>query len=57
MAPELYAGLQYNGDDVDIFALGVLLFCTVMHKLPFEEATKSDLLYSKLIKNPKVFWD
>jgi len=57
MAPELYAGHQYNGDDVDTFALGVLLFCTVMHKFPFHRARRSDFYYSKLKRNPKAFWN
>jgi len=50
MAPEIQAGLEYNGEDVDAFSLGVLLFCIVMNSFPFGRARKSDTYYRKLMK-------
>lgn len=57
MAPEIHAGAPYKGAEVDIFALGVILFQMVMGRPPFAEATDGDLLY-KCIKfnRHNIFW-
>lgn len=44
MAPEIKQGYRYRGSEVDIFALGVILFIIVMGALPFEEPKKRILL-------------
>ncbi len=57
MAPEILAGQQYNGEKVDIFSLGVMLFVIVTCKLGFEMATKINEKY-KLIKDKEFdkYW-
>jgi len=58
MAPEILEDKCFNGAKVDIFALGVLLFCLQSSKLPFVSAKASDPWY-KHIKNQdfETFWD
>ena len=47
MAPEILQGRTYQGDKVDIFAIGVILFMVVTGHAPFEtEASQLDLYYS-----------
>ena len=48
MAPELHEKRVHNGSEVDVFALGVILFSIVAGKFPFKKATRSNNLY-KLI--------
>jgi len=57
MAPELLAGAPYKGTEVDIFALGIVLFQMVVGHPPFESATDNDLLY-KCVKcnRSEIFW-
>ena len=45
MAPEIHAVLKqeaqpYDARKSDVFALGVVMFCLVLGRLPFEYATK-----------------
>lgn len=48
MAPEILEGKEYMGNQVDIFALGVLLYIMVVGDYPFLEANFNDKAY-KLI--------
>ena len=54
MAPEILERKTYQGDKVDIFAIGVILFMVVAGHAPFEtEACPSDLYYSQLIRGDR----
>ena len=51
MAPEILEGKQYKGSEVDIFALGTILFNVVTNfQHPFEATTEEDKNY-KMIKD------
>jgi len=58
MAPEILEDKPFNGAKVDIFALGVLLFCLYSSKLPFIAAKVNDPWF-KHIKNQdfETFWE
>lgn len=45
MAPELNQGVPYVAADVDVFSVGVSLFCMVAGKQPFKQATNQDWAY------------
>ena len=61
MAPEIHA-VRHGSDAyeallTDIFALGVILFTTVLGRFPFEYAKDSDKLFGFLKeKNFERFW-
>ena len=57
MAPELHYNDSYNGQSVDIFAAGVVLFMMMTGKKPFIEAKKTDAFY-KCIPTGRndLFW-
>ncbi|KAF7260023.1 hypothetical protein EG68_02752 [Paragonimus skrjabini miyazakii] len=42
-APELLSGKKYHGPEVDVWALGVILYMLVCGKLPFEAYTLKEL--------------
>lgn len=47
----------YYGEDLDIFACGVLLFMMVVRSSPFLSSNYNDVYYSRLIKKDKSsFW-
>ena len=50
MAPELFSGQTYDGEKVDIFALGVILFMMLTAMEPFHKA--DDLWHRRLLHNP-----
>eukprot|EP01022_Parablepharisma_sp_SALTPOND_P017044 TRINITY_DN263_c0_g1_i6.p2 TRINITY_DN263_c0_g1~~TRINITY_DN263_c0_g1_i6.p2 ORF type:complete len:298 (+),score=-25.76 TRINITY_DN263_c0_g1_i6:642-1535(+) len=47
MAPEINSG-SYSGPAADAFALGILLFCLAVKRLPFKRAQPTDPLYSRI---------
>ena len=53
MAPEINEQKFYNGTEVDIFSMGVILYSIVVGKFPFERATANNDFYS-LIKNGQI---
>lgn len=58
MAPEIWEGKTYKGTQVDLFALGVVLFAIVTGKFAFGVARENDLLYSKLKDGRNnVYWN
>lgn len=56
-APEIILDQPYDGQSVDIFATGVILFIMITKEPPFYQAKRSDSLY-KLIAVNKIdaFW-
>lgn len=66
MSPEHWHRVPYQGQDADLFAMGVSLFVMRMYKYPFDSSTtrrtpggeKADPKYQMLMSaNPQQFWD
>lgn len=49
MAPEILERKQYDGRQIDIFAVGVILFIIVVGSFPFQSASKTDDYYKLLV--------
>ncbi|TID28720.1 hypothetical protein CANINC_002347 [Pichia inconspicua] len=43
-APEIISGLQYHGDESDVWSCGVILFALLTGRLPFDDDNTRDLL-------------
>ena len=57
MAPEIKAGLEYDGRQTDIFSCGVILFIVVLGIFPFREAKKDDYYYNLLLNGKyEEYW-
>jgi len=57
MAPEIKEGKQYDGTQVDIFSLGVILFIMAVGIFPFMEARNSDYFYNLLLTGQtEIYW-
>jgi len=48
MAPEIKEGKTYDGRQIDIFSVGVILFIIVLGIFPFQEAKPDDYYYKYL---------
>jgi serine/threonine protein kinase len=48
MAPEIKEGKKYNGQKVDLFSFGVILFIIVHGIFPFKEARMEEYFYNLL---------
>ena len=58
MAPELNEKQIYDGKQVDMFALGVILFIIVRGKFPFKQAVANDSYYSLLLAGDfNKYWE
>ena len=58
MAPEIKAGMTYNGIQVDIFSAGVILFIIVNGIFPFRSADPGDYFFDLLVeKNYIKYWN
>lgn len=51
-APELVLGKQYYGQEVDVWAMGVLLYALLAGYLPFDD-NNIDSLYKKILVKKK----
>jgi len=49
MAPEIKEGKVYNGTQVDLFSVGVILFIIVQGIFPFKEARKEEYFYNLIL--------
>ena len=56
MAPEILMKLPYNGEQIDIFSSGVILFMMVNASCPFVQALSTDTWYKLLVSQPENFW-
>lgn len=57
MAPEQHLKRKYDGEKVDIFALGVILFVMMSMHPPFNSAVPSDQYYVALASEKyDIFW-
>ena len=56
MAPEIHLGESYNGQSVDLFAAGIILFTLLTKRVPFLKAQPSDPHYYSLVTDPETFW-
>ena len=56
MAPEIHLKEAYNGQSVDVFALGVVLFQMVAGTPPFMKAMDEDLFYRQIKEKSELFW-
>ena len=47
----------YSGQLVDVFNAGIILFCMVLQKMPFGEASDKDVNYKWVVRdNAEQFW-
>ena len=57
LAPEIHQNQKYDGKKADIFALGMVLFITVVGFFPFHSAKNDDEFYKLMMSNnSKLFW-
>ena len=57
MAPQIHEKKAYKGVEVDLFAVGVILFILYAGHPPFGMATKNDAYYQRLANNQAAsFW-
>jgi len=56
-APEMYSSTKYDRKQIDVFALGVLLFCLVFGYHPFSSTPYKDSQYSVFINKNQSFWE
>ena len=57
MAPEIHLRQSYQGQLVDLFALGVIIFMLYSGSKPFTKATERDPLYKLITENRShLFW-
>ena len=57
MAPEIKEQKTYDGQKVDMFSAGVILFILVQGIFPFSEAKPSEYFYEMIInRNFDKYW-
>merc|ERR1712176_815694 len=49
MAPEIKEGKTYDGTQIDMFSVGVIVFIIVQGIFPFKEARKEEYFYNLLL--------
>ena len=54
-APEILQGQEYMGELVDIWSVGVMLFCLINGFLPFEDSSQRlTVVLRKILKNEEL---
>jgi len=57
MAPEIHLRVPYQGQVVDLFAIGVIIFVMHAGRFPFKEATQKDAYYKYICRREFTkFW-
>jgi len=57
MPPELHMQTDYNGKQLDLFSIAVILFVMVKGDPPFSSASVSDANYKNICQNKnRSFW-
>lgn len=57
MAPEIKEGKTYDGKQIDMFSVGVILFIIIQGIFPFKEAKKDEYFYNLIINNKlDTYW-
>ena len=56
MAPEVTSKMPYDGQSVDLFACGVILFSMMTGEPPFSRADREDIFYRQIIEKSNLFW-
>jgi len=57
MAPEIKEGKHYDGTQVDVFSIGVILFILVQGIFPFKEARTEEFFYGLILKGDfDTYW-
>lgn len=64
MAPEIRRGETYDGKQIDVFSLGVIIFALVAGLFPFGQANPNDTYYKCFINSSQdsngiksYYWD
>jgi len=50
MAPEIKEGKTYDGKQIDMFSVAVILFIIIQGIFPFKEAKKDEYFYNLILK-------
>ena len=57
MAPEIYKGSSYDAHLIDMFAIGVILFVSIVGRYPWHEPRSSDDYFGYFTRGqPSQFW-
>lgn len=56
MAPEVIERTPYDGQSVDLFACGVILFSMLTGIPPFMAAEREDMFYRQIMEKTTIFW-
>jgi serine/threonine protein kinase len=57
MAPEIKEGKVYDGKQIDMFSVGVILFIIIQGIFPFKEAKKDEYFYNLILNNKlDTYW-
>merc|ERR1712159_810891 len=57
MAPEIKEGKTYDGKQIDMFSVGVILFIIIQGIFPFKEAKKDEYFYNLILNNKlDTYW-
>jgi serine/threonine protein kinase len=57
MAPEIKEGKTYDGKQIDMFSVGVILFIIIQGIFPFKEAKKDEYFYNLILKGDlETYW-
>ena len=57
MAPEIKEGKTYDGKQIDMFSVGVILFIIIQGIFPFKEAKKDEYFYNLILKGDlDTYW-